>query len=289
MSSGSLHSSGLFNVAGKVVLVTGGSRGIGKMIAAGFVANGCKVYISSRSAKDCDLAAEELNALGPGSCAALPADMQKYEEVERLVHTLSAREQALHVLVNNAGAAWGETIDDYPVSSQFGCDTAFTKLLTLNTQRVFTLTQKCLPLLRAAATRGGMEGDVYKDPARIINIGSVDGLVVPSLETYAYSASKAALHHLSRHLASRLGWDGITSNTIACGPFQSKMMAATLQSMGDAIKSRIPLLRIGAPEDVAGTAIFLASRAGAYVNGATITLDGGQTIAMRPMSHSAKL
>ncbi|OSX57110.1 hypothetical protein POSPLADRAFT_1157283 [Postia placenta MAD-698-R-SB12] len=278
----SFHSSNLFDVSGKVVLVTGGSRGIGKMIVQGFVANGAKVYISSRSAKDCEATAAELNASGPGTCIALPADMQKLEQVEELLRTLTAREHALHVLVNNAGAAWGDPIDDYP-------DSAFTKLLTLNAQRVFTLTQKCLPLLRAAAEQGGKDGDVFRDPARIINIGSVEGLIVPNHETYAYSASKAALHHLSRHLAGRLGWEGITSNTIACGPFESKMMAHTLDTQGEIIKKLIPLQRIGTPVDVAGTALFLASRAGAFVNGATITVDGGQTVGMRIMSPLARL
>lgn len=252
------------------------------MIAEGFVANGAKVYISSRSAKDCDATAKELTARGPGSCISLPADMQKLQHVEQLVKELSAREEVLHVLVNNAGAAWGDTIEEYP-------DAAFTKLLTLNTQRVFTLTQKCLPLLRAAAAKGGMQGDVYLDPARIINIGSVEGLTVPDHETYAYSASKAALHHLSRHLAGRLGWEGITSNTIACGPFESKMMAETLRTQGEIIRSSIPLHRIGTPADVAGAAIFLASRAGAFVNGATIAVDGGQLVGMRSMSSIAKL
>ncbi|KAI0738859.1 NAD-P-binding protein [Daedaleopsis nitida] len=263
----------LFDVKGKVVLVTGGSRGIGKMIATGFVKNGAKVYISSRSAKDCATTEKELNALGSGKCVALPADMQKLEEVDRLVKELSAEEKALHVLVNNAGAAWGDSIDEYP-------DAAWTKLLTLNLQRVFTLTQKCLPLLRAAAEQSGLDGDVYRDPARIINIGSVEGLTVPGHETYAYSASKAGLHHLSRNLAGRLGFDGITSNTLACGPFESKMMAHTLREQGDIIRASIPLGRIGTPEDVAGACIFLASRAGAFVNGATIQVDGGSIVRM---------
>ncbi|KAK7689972.1 hypothetical protein QCA50_006612 [Cerrena zonata] len=243
------------------------------MIAAGFVSNGAKVYISSRSAKDCEVTAGELNKLGPGQCFAIPADLQKVSEVERLVKVLSEKEKALHVLVNNAGAAWGASIDDYP-------DAAFTKVLTLNVQRVFTLTQKCLPLLRAGATQGGQDGLVYKDPARIINIGSVEGLGVPDHETYAYSASKAALHHLSKVLAGRLGIEGITSNAIACGPFESKMMAETLKTAGEVIKASIPLHRIGTPEDVAGTAIYLSSRAGSWVNGATITLDGGSIVAL---------
>jgi NAD(P)-dependent dehydrogenase (short-subunit alcohol dehydrogenase family) len=180
-----------------------------------------KVYVSSRSAKDCDATASELTALGPGQCIALPADMQQYSEVERLVKELSAREPALHVLVNNAGAAWGATIDEFP-------DAAWTKLLTLNTQRVFTLTQKCLPLLRAAAQASGEENGVFKDPARIINIGSVEALSVQDHETYAYSASKAALHHLSRAMAGRLGWEGITSNTIACGKHDTRRTVSGL-------------------------------------------------------------
>ncbi|EJF57906.1 NAD(P)-binding protein [Dichomitus squalens] len=263
----------LFGVTGKVVLVTGGSRGIGKMIATGFVRNGAKVYISSRSAKDCAATEKELNELGPGQCVSIPADMQKLEQVDYLVAELSKREKALHVLVNNAGAAWGETIDDYP-------DSAWTKLLTLNLQRVFNLTQKLLPLLRAAAEQGGQENGAWRDPARIINIGSVEGLVVPNHETYAYSASKAALHHLSRNLAGRLGHEGITSNTLACGPFQSKMMAQTLREQGEIIRASIPLGRIGSPEDVAGASVFLASRAGSFINGATIAVDGGSVVRM---------
>ncbi|RDB29537.1 Rhamnolipids biosynthesis 3-oxoacyl-[acyl-carrier-protein] reductase [Hypsizygus marmoreus] len=257
----------LFSVKGKVALVTGGSRGIGKMISTGFVKNGVKVYITSRTAKDCEETAKELNALGPGTCIALPADLQKYEEVERLAKELASRETALHILVNNAGAAWGSTVDEFP-------DAAFTKVLTLNLQRVFTLTQKVLPLLRAAAA-SSKNGQTYDDPARIINIGSIEGLAVPDHETYAYSASKAALHHLSRHLGGRLGWEGVVSNTIACGFFESKMTAYTLATSGDPLLASTPAQRFGKPEDIAGTAMFLASPAGAYVNGATITLDGG--------------
>ncbi|KAF9650081.1 NAD-P-binding protein [Thelephora ganbajun] len=262
----------LFRVNGKVVLVTGGSRGIGKMIATGFVKNGAKVYISSRTTKDCEETAKELNALGPGKCVPIVADMQKLSDVDKLVNEISSKEKALHVLVNNAGAAWGDKMDAYP-------DHAWTKVLTLNLHRVFTLTQKCLPLLRAAAKEGGKEGEACLDPARIINIGSVEGIIVPDHETYAYSASKAGLHHLSRAMGGRLGWEGITSNTIACGPFPSKMTAWSLKNEWGGVSTTIPLTRVGTPEDVAGTALFLASRAGAYVNAATITLDGGMTSA----------
>ncbi|KAL5534370.1 hypothetical protein ACEPAG_832 [Sanghuangporus baumii] len=267
----SLEITSLFSVKDKVVLVTGGSRGIGKMIATGFVKNGAKVYISSRSAQTCEETAKELTAMGPGQCFSIPADMQKLSDVERLASELSAKESKLHVLINNAGATWAETIEEYP-------DSAFTKVMTLNLQRVFSLTQKCLPLLRAAALDGGKDGESWKDPARIINIGSIEGVEVPSHETYAYSASKAALHHLSKAFAGRLGYQGITSNTIACGPFQSKMMRVTLETIGAELVKGIPLSRIGSPEDVAGTTLYLASRAGAYVNGATIVLDGGNLV-----------
>ncbi|EKM49903.1 uncharacterized protein PHACADRAFT_265659 [Phanerochaete carnosa HHB-10118-sp] len=280
MSSFSVNN--LFSVSGKVVLVTGGSRGIGKAIATAFVTNGAKVYISSRSAKDCDETAKELNALGMGTCTPLPADLQKVSEVERLVKEISSRETALHVLVNNAGTTWGAEIDEHP-------DEAFTKVITLNLQRVFTLTQKCLPLLRAAAKQGGREGLSWNDPARIINIGSVEGLRVENHETYAYSASKAGLHHLSRTFAGRLGWEGITSNTIACGSFPTKMTAFTLEHVGEYILSGTPLCRIGKPEDVGGTALFLASPAASWMNGATLTLDGGSTVAMTSMREAAKL
>jgi len=269
----SFEVSNLFSVQGKVVLVTGGSRGIGKMISTGFIRNGATVYISSRSVKDCDGTAAELSALGPGKCIALPADLQKMEEVTKLVKTISSKEKALHVLINNAGATWAAGIDETP-------DASFTKVLTINLQRVFTLTQQLLPLLRAAATQGGMNGLSYADPARIINIGSVEGLAVPDHETFAYSTSKAGLHHLSRHLGGRLGWEGINSNTIACGPFKTKMTAFAMATQPDGLLAGNPSRRNGAPEDVAGTALFLSSRAGAYVNGATIALDGGHLVSM---------
>jgi len=268
----SFDAQNLFSVSGKVVLVTGGSRGIGKMIATGFVKNGAKVYISSRTAKDCEETAKELTALGPGKCIPVAADMQKLSDVDKLVNEISSKEKVLHVLVNNAGAAWGDKFDAYP-------DQAWSKVLTLNLHRVFTLTQKCLPLLRAAAIDGGKEGESHLDPARIINIGSIEGMMVPDHETYAYSASKAGLHHLSRTMGGRLGLEGITSNTIACGPFSSKMTAWSFKNELSHMVSNVPLSRVGTPEDIAGTALFLASRAGAYVNAATITLDGGLTSA----------
>jgi NAD(P)-dependent dehydrogenase (short-subunit alcohol dehydrogenase family) len=220
------------------------------MITQGFVANGAKVYISSRDSKACSQAAEELNALGKGEVIALPADLQKLEECERLVKEISSREPKLHVLVNNSGTSWGESLETYP-------DAAWAKLLTLNLQRVFTLTQLLMPLLEGAGSAS--------DPARIINIGSIDGLRVPIMSTFAYSASKAGLHHLSRHLATQLGPRHVTSNTLACGAFDTKMMAPMLRSFREEIVGANPLGRIGTPEDVAGACIFLASRAG-YVH-----------------------
>ncbi|KAG1460510.1 hypothetical protein G6F46_006084 [Rhizopus delemar] len=250
----------LFSVKDKVVLVTGGSRGIGEMIATGFVQGGAKVYISSRSSKACDEVAAKLNALGPGKCIALPADLQKLEDVKRLVAEISKREDHLDVLVNNAGATWGAPLDEYP-------DAAFQKVMNLNVNRIFTLTQACLPLLRANATADS--------PSRVINIGSINGISPPALETYAYSSSKAALHQLTRHLAGQLGSEHILVNAIAPGSFPSKMMSATLENFGDMIIAGIPVGRVGAPEDIAGTCIYLSSRAGQYTVGAIITVDGG--------------
>jgi NAD(P)-dependent dehydrogenase (short-subunit alcohol dehydrogenase family) len=248
----------LFSIQGKVALVTGGSRGIGYMIARGFVENGVKTYISARKADACDAAAKELSAYG--TCISIPADVGKVDELKRLVGEISAREAKLHILVNNAGANWAEPIDVFPES---GWD----KVVDVNLKSVFFLTRECLPLLRAAGT--------HVDPARVINIGSIDGLHVPGLDTYAYSSSKAAVHHLTRTLARRLAPEHINVNAIAPGPFESKMMAETLRTFGDAIKAACPRGRIGEPEDMAGTTIFLASRASAYITGSVIAVDGG--------------
>jgi NAD(P)-dependent dehydrogenase (short-subunit alcohol dehydrogenase family) len=248
----------LFSISGKVALVTGGSRGIGRMIARGFVEAGARVYVSSRKAEACEETAKELSRAG--ECVALPADVASDAECRRLAEELGRREPALHVLVNNAGANWGAPYAEYP-------DSAWDKVLATNVKAVFNLTRACTPLLEKAASED--------DPARVINIGSVDGLGVPLLETYAYSASKAAVHHLTRVLARRLAPSRITVNAVAPGPFESKMMAATLERFGDAIRDSNPLKRIGRPEDMAGVAIYLASRAGAYVTGAVIPVDGG--------------
>ncbi|KAF2732902.1 NAD(P)-binding protein [Polyplosphaeria fusca] len=253
----------LFSVKDKIVLVTGGAKGIGLMISTGFVQNHAHVYISSRDASACASACTQLNALGKGRASYIPADFYNEAEITKVAEELRRREGKLHVLVNNSGSNWGESYDTYPSK-------AWDRVLNLNLKRVFQLTQAVTPLLEAGATEG--------DPARVINIGSIDGLRVPSLETFAYSASKAGLHHLSRVLASHLGPRGITSNTLACGPFESKMMKATLEKFREVIEGGVPLGRIGSPEDVAGSCIWLASRAGAWVNGATIALDGGSVV-----------
>ena len=248
----------LFSIAGKVALVTGGSRGIGFMIARGFVEAGARVYISARKADACEAAAAELSK--HGVCIALPADLSTETEARRLAEAVAAREPAVHILVNNAGANWGAPLAEFP-------DEAWDKVLALNVKAIFHLTRAMLPQLEKAASAA--------DPARVINIGSIDGLHVPDLDTYAYSASKAAVHHLTRVLAKKLAPKKITVNAVAPGPFESKMMAQTLRSFGKLIVESCPLKRIGEPEDMAGVAIYLASRAGAYVTGAVIPVDGG--------------
>lgn len=222
------------------------------MIAEGFVSSGAKVYLTGRDAKALSLAVTELLPIAKRASAptpiAIPANLQELKACEDLVKAITEKEKGgLHVLINNAGAAWGADVDSYP-------DHAWTKVLTLNLHRAFTLTQLCLPLLEKA----GQDGD----PARVVHIGSIDGVRAPVVENYAYSASKAGLHHLSRHLAKDLGPRNITSNVLACGPFPTHMMKATLENMGDVIRGEVPLRRTGRPEDVAGASLFLASKAG---------------------------
>jgi len=248
----------LFSIKGKVALVTGGSRGIGLMIARGFVEGGAKVYISSRKKEVCDRVAEELSSVG--ECVSLPADLSTSEGLAHLVQEISSREQALHILVNNAGAAWGAPLEDYP---EIGWD----KVMDTNVKSLFFLTKGLTPLLEKAARPG--------DPARVINIGSIDGLKVPRVENYAYGPSKAAVHHLTRVLAIKLGPRGITVNAIAPGPFESQMTKWLLETFQKEIEADCPLGRIGSPPDMAGVAIYLSSRAGAYVTGVVIPVDGG--------------
>lgn len=256
--------SNLFSVKGKIALVTGGSRGIGYMIARGYVESGAKVYITARKAEACDAAAAELSKVG--ECISLPCDVGNIEGVHKLVAALKKRESKLDILVNNAGANWAEPLDAY---SESGWD----KVQDTNLKAPFFLTRELVPLLKAAAT--------HADPARVINIASIDGLHVPGLETYAYSSSKAGLIHLTRVLAKRLAPDHITVNAVAPGPFESKMMAETLRRFGDVIAQSCPRGRIGEPDDMMGVTLYLASRAGAYVTGVCIAVDGGISMTSR--------
>jgi NAD(P)-dependent dehydrogenase (short-subunit alcohol dehydrogenase family) len=251
----------LFSLAGRVALVTGGSRGIGRMIATGFLHQGVKVYISARKAAACDATAEELSAIGP--CVSLPVDVSSVEGARTLAAQVMEREPALDILVNNAGAAWGEAFESFPES---GWD----KVVDLNMKAPFFLTQALHAHLRKAASA--------QRPAKVINIASIDGVSVNPWETYSYAASKAGLIHLTKRLALRLAPDHIVVNGIAPGPFASDMNKQA-RDHADQVAQRVPAGRIGEPEDMAGAAIFLASRAGDYVVGETIVVDGGVTIA----------
>ena len=250
----------LFSVAGKVAVVTGGSRGIGLMIARGLVESGVRVYISSRKADACDAAAAGLNA--GGECISIPADLSTVEGAAHLADAVGEREKAVQILVNNAGAVWGAELDEYP-------EAGWDRVIDTNLKGVFFVTQKLLPLLRRAASQA--------DPARIINIGSIDGLLPPAYPTYAYSTSKAGLHMLTRHIATDLASENILVNAIAPGLFPSRMTAFALATpeLEAETTAAIPLRRAGTWEDIVGTTLFLASRAGAYVTGAVIPVSGG--------------
>lgn len=248
----------LFSIDGKVALVTGGARGIGLMIARGYLEAGAKVYISSRKKEACDETARGLSEIG--ECISIPADVSTAAGCKQLADEIFLREQALHILVNNAGAAWGAPLEEYPESG-------FDKVMATNVKSVFFLTQALLPLLERGARAD--------DPARVINIGSIDGIKVPRVENFAYGPSKAAVHHLTRVLAAKLGQRNITVNAVAPGPFESQMTKWMLANFQKEIEADCPLGRIGSPPDMAGVAIYLASRAGAYVNGAVIPVDGG--------------
>ncbi|MGE0829567.1 MAG: SDR family oxidoreductase [Hyphomonadaceae bacterium] len=246
----------LFSVAGKVALVTGGSRGLGEMMTRAYIDNGAKVYITSRKAADCDALAKEL---GP-NCIPLAADLSRMDEVERLAGELSKREKRLDILVNNAGAAWGAPFD---AMTEQGWD----KVMDLNAKSLFFLTQKLVKLLEAAGTE--------EEFARVINIGSMDGLHVSALETYSYAASKAAVLHLTRMMAKNLAPRRIAVNAIAPGYFPSKMTAGIDADYQRESIGNTPMRRYGAEADMAGAALYLSSKASGFVCGATIVVDGG--------------
>ena len=248
----------LFSLKGRSALITGGSRGIGRMIAEGFLRAGARVYISARKADACDATAAELSVIGP--CVSLPADVSTQGGVQQLVASYQQHEQSLDILVNNAGAAWGAPYEEFPES---GWD----KVVDLNLKAPFFLTQALTPLLKRAAT---------DHLAKVIHIASIDGVSVNPQETYSYAASKAGLIHLTRRMALKLAPERIAVSAIAPGAFASTMNKDA-RDHGDEVAQRIPLGRIGTPEDMAGAAIFLASRAGDYVVGSTLIVDGGVT------------
>ena len=250
----------LFSLKGRVALVTGGSRGIGKMIAAGFLSYGAaKVYITARKAGPCEATAKELSAAHDGECIALPIDISTVEGCNKLAGEIIRLEPKLDILVNNAGAAWGAEFDEFPES---GWD----KVMDLNVKSVFFLTKALHKPLRAAASR--------ERPAKVINIASILGILVDPLENYPYVTSKAAVIHLTRQMASKLIKEHINVTAIAPGAFASDMNRAA-RDHADDVAARVPSGRIGTIEDMAGTAIYLASRAGDYVVGNTIAVDGG--------------
>jgi len=257
----------LFSIQGKTALVTGGSRGIGEMIAAGFLAHGAKVYISSRKTDVCDATAKRLTAEFGGECISLPADLSKLDTIDALAGELKGRENQLDILVNNAGATWGAPLEEFP-------EAGWDKVMDTNVKGVFFLTQRLLPLLESGATS--------EDPARVINIGSVDGIETPRFDNFSYGPSKAAVHHLTRVLAAHLVKRNVLVNAIAPGPFPTWMLSAGVGGGGDvestdwaAVGRGNPRGRVGTPEDIAGLAIFLSSRAGAFTVGEVITCDGG--------------
>ena len=245
----------LFSLEGRVALITGGSKNIGKMIAQGFIAQGAKVYISSRKADACDATAAEL---GP-NCHSLPMDVSTVEGCRALAKAFAEREEKLDILVNNAGAAWGAAFADFP---EVGWD----KVMDLNIKSPFFLTQALLPQLKAAATPA--------QPAKVIMITSIDGIRLNPWDTYSYHASKSGLIYLTKRIAAELVKDQINVTSIAPGAFASDMNRAA-RDHGEAVATRIPSKRIGVPEDMAAAAIYLASNAGNYVVGDTITVDGG--------------
>lgn len=255
----------LFSVAGKTALVTGAATGIGRMAATGLVMGGAQVLIASRKGADCARTAEELNALGgPGSAEGFAGDVGSEEGVAALVAEVNGRTERLDILINNAGISWGADFADFPYA-------AWQKVFAVNVAGLFQLTRELMPLIEKAAS--------HDDPARVINLGSVMGTQPLADDAYSYTASKAAVHHLTRTLANELAARHITVNAFAPGPFQSRMTAFATASDEQAahIGSRVPLGRIGAPDDIAGATLYLCSRAGRFVTGAILPLDGGQS------------
>ncbi|ATQ41596.1 SDR family NAD(P)-dependent oxidoreductase [Caulobacter mirabilis] len=248
----------LFSLKGRTALITGGSRGIGRMIAAGFIAAGAKVYISSRKAAACDAAAAELSA-GGGTCISLPQDVSTVEGCQALAKAYGRHEDRLDILVNNAGAAWLAEFDAFP-------ENGWDKVVDLNLKSPFFLTQALAPALRASASA--------ERPAKVINIASIDGIRPNPQETYSYQASKAGLIHLTRRMAAQLIRDNVVVTAIAPGAFASDMNT-TARDQAEAVAARIPARRIGTDEDMQGVAIYLASRAGDYAVGITVAVDGG--------------
>jgi len=251
----------LFSLEGKTAVVTGGSRGIGAMIARGFLDYGAKVYITARKAGELDAAQKELSAYG--ECVAIGSDLSTMDGIVGFHDAVTKETDKLDILVNNAGAAWGAPVEEYPES---GWD----KVMDLNVKSVFFLTQKFLPQLRAAGTA--------EDPARVVNIASINGITHSKMPTYAYSASKAAVIHMTKHLAADLAGEHVNVNGFAPGFFPSKMTAALLEEEEEFAKL-IPRRRIGRPEDAAGVAIYLTSMASAWVTGHTVVVDGGMVAA----------
>ena len=260
----------LFCIAGRIALVTGGSRGIGEMIAAGFLANGVKVYISSRKADVCEATATRLSREFGGECISLPANLAEMDGIDALVAELKRREDRIDILVNNAGVSWGAPLEEFP-------ENGWDKVMDTNVKGVFFLTQRLLPLLESAATA--------EDPSRVINIGSIDGIKTPIFDNFPYGPSKAAVHYLTRVMAAHLTKRNIIVNAIAPGPFPTWMLSTGVGTGGDvegtdwdALGRGVPRGRVGTAEDIAGVAIFLSSRAGAYTVGEVITCDGGSVV-----------
>jgi NAD(P)-dependent dehydrogenase (short-subunit alcohol dehydrogenase family) len=248
---------GLFDLTGKVAVVTGGGRGLGEMMASGLIDAGCIVWISSRKIDDLQTVADRLGE----RCIPFAADLSGEAGARALAEAVGAKHQHVDILVNNAGASWGAPLDEFPA------EIGFDKVMNINVKGVFATTQAFLPLLRVNATA--------EDPARIVNIGSVEGMEIPMLPAWSYSASKAAVHQMTRHLAKELAPQDITVNAIAPGMFPSKMTSFLGDEGYEEIASSTPRKRIGTPQDIQGTLIYLCSRAGAYATGVILPLDGG--------------